>query len=170
MSHTFQFAALDELSFGNGKPRYLKVDISNLGGQTPTYPDERVALERAKAMLLKERGPLSKADLDAISEEVKKHVKPPADDTAFCPLTSLLDEGRFGTYKRIVAALRRNGWIRTRKPSAKRREIHAGDWHRYVSLQAKQAFDALDVDPRMAAAFAAELQQRSKEIRGKKQA
>jgi hypothetical protein len=39
--------------------------------------------------------------------------------------------------------LRANPWIRWRKPSPQRLEIHAGDWHKFLQQPSKSA-DPLD--------------------------
>src|SRR5262249_37334622 len=39
----------------------------------------------------------------------------------------------FDTFKAISRVLKKNHWIRRRKPSKQRLEIHAGDWHKFLS-------------------------------------
>jgi hypothetical protein len=91
------------------------------------------------------------------------------DDTAFRPAKEFLDATRFTTFKRLRAVLKRNPWVRTRKPSPQRLEIHAGDWHRYIAMLDGAGFDALDVAGETADAFLAEVRQRQADIRRRKE-
>jgi hypothetical protein len=54
----------------------------------------------------------------------------PADPEAYRPAKEFLEPGRFDNYKAIRNALKLHPWIRSRKPSKQRLEIHAGDWQR----------------------------------------
>jgi hypothetical protein len=90
------------------------------------------------------------------------------DESAFRPAKEFLDAGRFGSYKRLRAALEGNPWVRTRKPSKQRLEIHAGDWHRYLAMLDAAGFDALDVAGETADAFMAEVRRRQAEITRRK--
>jgi hypothetical protein len=59
---------------------------------------------------------------------------PSVDDSAFRPAKEFLATP-FDTYKEIKRVLKDNPWIRHRKPSANRLEIHAGDWLKFRSNQ-----------------------------------
>jgi hypothetical protein len=90
------------------------------------------------------------------------------DDSAYRPAKEFLDAPRFPTIKRLRAALKRQPWIRTRKPSPQRLKIHAGDWHQYKAMLDAAGFDALDVAGETADAFMAEARRRQEEIRRRK--
>jgi hypothetical protein len=90
------------------------------------------------------------------------------DDSAYRPAKRFLDGNRFRSHKRLSAALKRNPWIRTRKPSPQRLEVHAGDWDRYLAMLDEAGFDALDVAAETADAFLTEVRRRQEEIRRRK--
>jgi hypothetical protein len=93
---------------------------------------------------------------------------PPTDDSAFRPASESLDSTRFKTYKQLHAALKANPWIRTRKPSPQRLEIHAGDWQRFRNALDTAGFESLDVSAETAEGFMAEVRERQEEIRQRK--
>jgi hypothetical protein len=90
------------------------------------------------------------------------------DLSAYRPATEFLDSTRFRTYNQLHAALKRQPWIRTRKPSPQRLLIHAGDWHHYLTMLDDAGFDALDVQAQTVDVFLAEVRRRQEEIRARK--
>jgi hypothetical protein len=97
------------------------------------------------------------ASLRGWADDLERENNPAVDESAYVALSKLLDAARFKTPKRIHAALKKNPWIRTYKPSKQRFMIHAGDWHRYVAMLDEAGFNALDVGAETAEAFLAEV-------------
>jgi hypothetical protein len=119
----------------------------------------RVVLDAGRILVTSVPAPSSPG-----SEILKVAAPPPCspadDDGAYRPATRFLDSRRFPTYKRLHKALKKNPWIRTRKPSPQRLEVHAGDWDRYLALLDAAGFDALDMGAENVDAFLAEVRRR----------
>jgi hypothetical protein len=90
------------------------------------------------------------------------------DDSAFVPATRCLDTTRFKNIKRLRAALKANPWIRSRKPSGQRLDVHSGDWSRYTAMLDASGFDALDVSAETADLFMEQVRHRQAEARRSK--
>ena len=94
------------------------------------------------------------------------------DSSAFRPAKEFLDPEHYKTHKQLCAALKANPWIRTRKPSPQRLEIHAGDWQRFRTGVETDAFAALDTTTQVESStvkqFLAESRQRQDQIRRRK--
>ena len=94
---------------------------------------------------------------------------PPAyNDSAYRPAKEFLDTTRVQTYKQLHAVLEANPWIRWKKPSPQRLEIHAGDWQAFRSALDTGAFEALNVSAERMEDFLAETRQRQEEVRQSK--
>lgn len=89
-------------------------------------------------------------------------------DSPFRPAKEFLDATAITSHKRLATVLKNNPWIRTRKPSKQRLEIHAGDWMRFRSALGSAAFEALDVSGETAEAFMAAARERQEQIRQRK--
>jgi hypothetical protein len=145
-----------------GKPEARLETEGYTGRWVKAFLGVRSALDRVMSMLAVEATPA------LAGAERRQEDAPPADDSAFRPANRLLDSTRFTHFKRLHAALKANPWIRTRKPSRQRLEVHAGDWDRYLAMLDAAGFDALDVAAETAVAFMAEAHRRQDEIRSRK--
>jgi predicted DNA-binding protein (UPF0278 family) len=76
------------------------------------------------------------------------------DESAYRPATEFLGVNRFKSYRQLLAALKANPWIRTKKPSRFRLKVHAGDLIAYVARMNVANFEAADVSASTAAEFA----------------
>ncbi|MBA7609946.1 hypothetical protein ES703_17149 [subsurface metagenome] len=72
---------------------------------------------------------------ELLANGIYDRIEAATDPTAYIPLSQA---GRYigepVNYKRMRKMLRKCPWIRGRKPSKNRFEIHAGDWHRFLML------------------------------------
>jgi hypothetical protein len=91
------------------------------------------------------------------------------DSSAYRPASEFLDTIRFKTPKAINAALKRNSWIRWKKPYKNRLMIHAGDWHKFLRDEREQALDALHKAPEVVEGFLNEVNQRRETIKARKE-
>jgi hypothetical protein len=96
--------------------------------------------------------------------------QPGADLTAYRPASEFLNTERFTTYKRLHAALKMHGWIRTLKPSKHRLLIHAGDWHQFLAAIEGVGFDALDQNPAVIDEIVRQAAERQRQARDHKAA
>jgi hypothetical protein len=103
------------------------------------------------------------ADMDAEADQQS----PVEDESAYRPANEFL-RGAFDTPKKVTAALKKHPWIRRRKPSPQRLEIHAGDWMRMEGQRDAAGFDALDVPAKIVDEVVRESQGRQNETRRKK--
>jgi predicted DNA-binding protein (UPF0278 family) len=81
-------------------------------------------------------------------------LEPVEDESAYRPATEFLGVNRFKSYRQLLAALKSNPWIRTKKPSRFRLKVHAGDLIAYVARMNMATFEAADVSASTAAEFA----------------
>ncbi len=82
-------------------------------------------------------------ELDAIAGQWSE---PQADTSAYIPAKEVVGDEYAGDYKDLHRILRDNPFIRTRKPSTQRLEVHAGDWNRY-KRQRDKALDEPAIEP-----------------------
>lgn len=80
----------------------------------------------------------------------------------YTPASALVGTEGFPTYKRLIAALEAIPDIRTHKPQKQRLFIHAGDWQKMLSERKRMVSDSIAVDPKVAAAFSSQTQQKIK--------
>jgi hypothetical protein len=179
-----QWSRLPEPQPVLGEPEFLSLTASmwarmrDLGGTRRPPEPCRVPDERAARYILDEvmlwceaqqaPGPNAQQTASAQAAEAgRAGVESPQTDVpdpaAFRPAHEFLDAVRFKTFKAIRRALQRNPWIRSRKPSKQRLEIHAGDWMSFRS--ASNSFEALDDDAETVATYLAEVESRKQEIR-----
>jgi hypothetical protein len=92
------------------------------------------------------------------------------DDSSFRPAKEFLDGSAVTSHKRLAGILKRNPWIRTRKPSKQRLEVHAGDWMRFRSTVGSAAFEVLDASGETIEEFLAAARERREQIRQRKAA
>jgi hypothetical protein len=145
------------------------LEIPEYAGGTVTRREGEASAGMWRAANLALQAKLLALSLHGWADDLEEDNNPAVDESAFCPLSKLLDATRFKTPKRIHAALKKNPWIRTYKPSPQRFMIHAGDWHRYVAMFDEAGFNALDASAETAEAFLAEVNLR-REKTGRHQA
>jgi hypothetical protein len=137
----------------------------------PVDPEDKVVWRLARRSAQRESlPPLDRLRVEIASEvaQTAKEELPADDDSAFRPASEFLDPSRVPDYKRLQRILRANPWIRTRKPSPQRLQIHAGDWHDCLSRLDAAGFDALDARPELVADFLNEAGNRQEEVRRRK--
>jgi hypothetical protein len=105
---------------------------------------------------------------ERLREDNTAGATPAEDTTAYRPAKEFLDDKRFTTHKRLLAALRAHPWIRTWKPSPQRLCIHAADWLVFRKGLDDAAFDALDAPAETVEAFLAGVRERQQAIRNRK--
>ena len=79
------------------------------------------------------------------------------DESAFRPATECLCIGRFESYRQLLAVLKANPSIRTRKPSRFRLRVHTGELIAYVARMNVAEFEAGTVSVSAAAHLADEV-------------
>ena len=99
-------------------------------------------------------------------------VAPPAasvaDETAYIPATNIVGESTglgVKDLKDLRRVLKDHPWIKTRKPSKQRLEVHAGDWIRYLR-ERYAVLDSRSIEPVIKEIE----QQRAKELKAKRAA
>jgi hypothetical protein len=110
-----------------------------------------------------------------------KAEQPPAaqDDSAFRPAKEFLDPPGFPEdYAELAAALEANPWVRWRRPKSERtgrevsnrREVHAGDWHKFLEQRKQAISDPLDLPAHLVDAAVQEAQARKEDVDRKRAA
>jgi hypothetical protein len=140
----------------------------------PAYNPERHQRDALDLRALSLRvGPTIAGDLKVIEEREASFLRTlptPAnvaesDSAAYVPARDVLHESSIQSYPELHRILRENPGIGTRKPTANRLEIHAGDWLRYRARLRRQ--DELAVDA--AAEKVAEVEREKEAIRRQKE-
>jgi len=114
---------------------------------------------------------LGEMDADAVREEVEREHNAlddvATDDlTAFRPAKEMLDE-TCPTYKALNRTLKANPWVRIRRPSPRRLEVHAGDWARLIAGRSSGRGDALDL-PAAVVDEVVRIERRKREVQRKR--